>query len=169
MRNLIYRRSQREKHIKRKEYFLRKSRIDNPPHKYNDADLFGPIYFPKEKNTAFEGSWEPYWIVNHRGKLNKGKIHCSCPLCSAKTRNKSGNPIAVECYDINHNYLCTYPSMNEARRKLGIATFIIKNVSKEFSNLDGVKYHNYEIELLDFEILQNLLNEKYPSVMYKTK
>lgn len=89
MRNLLYRRSQREKHIKRKEYFLRKSRIDNPPHKYDDSDLFGPIYLPKEKNTAFEGSWLPYWIVDHRGKLNKGKIHCSCPLCSVKTRNKS--------------------------------------------------------------------------------
>ncbi len=84
MRGRLYRRFQREKHIKRKEHFLRKSRLDNPPHKYNDSDLFGSISSSKRE----EGSWLPYWIVNYRGKLNKGKIHCSCPLCSAKVRNK---------------------------------------------------------------------------------
>ena len=29
-----------------------------------------------------------YWYVEHDGYLDKGKIHCSCPFCSAKTRNK---------------------------------------------------------------------------------
>lgn len=85
MRGRLYRRLQREKHIKRKEDFLRKSRLDNPPHKYNDSDLFGSINFPTRNE---EGSWLPYWIVDYRGKLNKGKIHCSCPLCSTKVRNK---------------------------------------------------------------------------------
>ena len=88
MRGIIYNRNQREKHIKRKEQILRKHRLDNPPHKYNDSDIFGSIVFPRDKNTSFEGMWLPYWIVDHRGKLNKGKIHCSCYLCSSKVRNK---------------------------------------------------------------------------------
>ena len=87
MRGLAYTRYQRERHIKRKERFLRKSRTDNPPHKYNDRDVFN-ISFPRGREVSHEGYWLPYWIVNYRGKLNKGKIHCSCGICSSKTRNK---------------------------------------------------------------------------------
>lgn len=85
MRGLAYKRFQREKHIKRKEDYLRRCRVDNPPHKYNDRDMWGVISFPR---NTYEGNWQPYWIVNHRGKLSKGKIHCSCGMCMAKTRNK---------------------------------------------------------------------------------
>ena len=88
MRTRDYRRKQRAKHIKRKEDIIRSYRLDNPPHYYEDKDLFGNI--PKIHTAALlkEGYWTPYWVINHRGKLNKGKIHCSCPMCSAKTRNK---------------------------------------------------------------------------------
>ena len=34
-----------------------------------------------------------YWYVKCRGVLDKGKIHCSCWMCSAKT-NKDGPPIS---------------------------------------------------------------------------
>ena len=88
MRTKSYRRRQRERHIKRKENILRKYRLDNPPHKYNDKDLFCAT-FPRGKETRYEGDWLPYWYVDHRGKLNKGKIHCSCGMCSTKTRNKT--------------------------------------------------------------------------------
>lgn len=27
-----------------------------------------------------------YWYYKHEGELDKGKIHCSCWMCSAKTR-----------------------------------------------------------------------------------
>jgi hypothetical protein len=49
----------RAKHIKRKK------RIDNSIHSYFS-------------------SW-----YNCNGKYSKNKIHCSCPLCTEKTRNKS--------------------------------------------------------------------------------
>lgn len=29
-----------------------------------------------------------YWYFKHEGELSKGKIYCSCGMCSAKTRNK---------------------------------------------------------------------------------
>lgn len=88
MRGMAYKRFQREKHIKRKEDILRAYRLDNPPHKYNDKDLFSCITFPRGREVAYEGSWLPYWIVRARGQLNKGKIHCGCGMCMAKTRNK---------------------------------------------------------------------------------
>ena len=88
MRGLAYRKFQRENHIKRKEEILRAYRLDNPPHKYNDKDLFGSISLPLVYINNYEGFWLPYYIVKHRGQLNKGKIHCSCHLCSVKTRNK---------------------------------------------------------------------------------
>lgn len=88
MRGMAYKRNQREKHIKRKEQILRKYRLDNPPHKYNDSDVFGCISFPRGREENCEGSWLPYWVVRSRGHLDKGNIHCSCGMCMAKTRNK---------------------------------------------------------------------------------
>lgn len=85
MRSRDYRRKQRAKHIKRKEDIIRAYRLDNPPHYYEDKDLFENV---SKSFDLSEGYWHPYWIVSHRGKLNKGKIHCSCPMCSTKTRNK---------------------------------------------------------------------------------
>jgi hypothetical protein len=29
-----------------------------------------------------------YWQYKYEGELSKGKIHCSCGMCMAKTRNK---------------------------------------------------------------------------------
>jgi hypothetical protein len=29
-----------------------------------------------------------YWHYKYDGTLNKGKIHCSCPVCRRKTNNK---------------------------------------------------------------------------------
>lgn len=37
-----------------------------------------------------------YWRYPHFGMFRKGKIHCSCPMCSAKTNskiNKSNGPV----------------------------------------------------------------------------
>ena len=87
MRGLAYNRFQREKHIKRKENILRKHRRDNPPHIYNDKDTitFKREHYCFKKINFSEGNWYPFHIKHYRGQFNKGKIHCSCPLCSAKT------------------------------------------------------------------------------------
>ena len=87
MRGLAYKRFQREKHIKRKENILRRWRRDNPPHEYDDKDT---IVFRREcpnfkKIDSSKGDWYPFYIKNYRGQLSKGKIHCSCSICSAKT------------------------------------------------------------------------------------
>lgn len=89
MRTRAYRRNEREKHIRRKENFLRMSQSDNRPH-YYDAKDYSIMQPPKIKSFRYfsEGNWLPYYIVHARGQLNKGKIHCSCAYCSCKTRNK---------------------------------------------------------------------------------
>ena len=112
MRTRDYRRKQRAKHIKRKEDIIRSYRLDNPPHYYEDKDLFGNI--PKIHTAALlkEGYWIPYWVVNHRGKLNKGKIHCSCTMCSAKTRNKGKRRNLPKNYAPSINY-----TIKDQRRK----------------------------------------------------
>ena len=82
-KGLAYKREQRDKHINRKKNILRSYQSDSRPHKYDSSinwyDIDNPIY---------EGMWKPYWNVKHLGQLSKGKIHCSCPMCRAKTRNK---------------------------------------------------------------------------------
>lgn len=76
MRGLAYRRSEREKHINRKEGILRRIRGYNPPHSINDKDS---VY-------TFEGC--SFYFIPSRGYLNKGKIHCSCPGCSPKSKTE---------------------------------------------------------------------------------
>lgn len=60
MRNDNYRRKQRHKHICRRLEIIKNVYQDNPI----------------------------YWCGNNPGRLDKAKIHCSCPMCSTKTRNK---------------------------------------------------------------------------------
>ena len=115
MRDRAYRRRQRERHIKRKVEIMRKYQHDNPPHIYNDKT----IWYYSKINTVFvsniEGRWFrvnpsvgnclPFHIVKARGMLNKNKIHCSCGMCSAKTRNKSPKRRAIHAnYAPNINY-----------------------------------------------------------------
>ena len=33
-----------------------------------------------------------YWLYEHEGVLSKGKIHCSCKLCSAKSNRNGWKP-----------------------------------------------------------------------------
>ena len=42
----------------------------------------------RKKNICLkEYGWAYY---KHEGSYSKGKIHCSCPLCAVKTKNKWG-------------------------------------------------------------------------------
>lgn len=50
---------------------LRKRRIDNQVTWYDHSDTYG--------------------MYDNLHQYSKNKIHCSCPMCSAKTRNKGGS------------------------------------------------------------------------------
>ena len=45
-----------------------------------------------------------YWYVEHDGMLSKGKIHCSCPCCSQKTKNKGHRRYDPKNYNRSINY-----------------------------------------------------------------
>lgn len=52
-----------------------------------------------------------YWFYKHEGQYRKGKIHCSCPMCSAKTNakiNKSKGRV-----DGSNRRLCRLAVTNE--------------------------------------------------------
>jgi len=103
MRGLADKRFQRKKHIKRKENILRSFRLDNPPHEYDDKDNIFGKYILSDKEYC-TGNYFPFHIIPSRGYLNKGKIHCSCYLCSAKTRNKGKRRHLYGNYAPNLNY-----------------------------------------------------------------
>lgn len=88
MRTRAYRRNEREKHIKRKENIIKSYAHDSIPYYYNASDRFNGIQYLRSPLWQTEGCWTSYWYVKHRGCLNKQKIHCSCALCSCKTKNK---------------------------------------------------------------------------------
>lgn len=48
-------------------------------------------------------AYHGYWYYSSDGMYSKGKIHCSCPMCSQKTNNKGKNRLK------HGNY---YPSKN---------------------------------------------------------
>lgn len=66
MRNRAYRRYVRNKAIIRKDRILKELGFKNP--------IFNPYGLKKYELSATE-----------KGKLAKGKIHCSCWMCSAKS------------------------------------------------------------------------------------
>jgi len=75
-----FRRRERELHIRRKECILKAYRPDNMPTSVNASDLFH--YGGEKRIDRSIGECLPYWNLTSRGHLNKGKIHCSCPLCA---------------------------------------------------------------------------------------
>lgn len=70
-----YYRKMRKKTINRKKRIINSYRQDNPPAIYNKDET------DFEFNSSY-GDISPYWCVKHNGMLSKGKIHCSCSLCS---------------------------------------------------------------------------------------
>ena len=87
------RRYRRMDHINRKERILRNRRLDNPPHFIDDKDFMEPWNLIQDRyfNPWTYGCCVPPVYHNFIGGMNKGKIHCSCLMCSAKTKNKKNS------------------------------------------------------------------------------
>ena len=73
-----YYRKMRKRAIHRKERIINSYRPDNPPAVFDIKD-FDPYDHLRKSDY---GQISPYWYVKHKGELAKGKIHCSCDLCS---------------------------------------------------------------------------------------
>ena len=98
------RRYRRMDHINRKERILRNKRIDNPPHFIDDKDFMGPWNLGNHFNMWNYGFCRPSYYHNFIGGMDKGKIHCSCWMCSAKTKNKKSSrkgKASNHCYKIS--------------------------------------------------------------------
>jgi len=65
----------------------------------------------RKQRIDHELSYAPYYFYDNLHQYSKNKIHCSCPMCSPKTRNKGRRK--------NNNY---NPSLNykisELRKKI---------------------------------------------------
>jgi len=85
-RNRGYYREMRKKAIKRKKHIINSYRQDNPP-AFIDAKCSGPELYKLDNSREF-GCCDPYWFVEHDGMLSKGKIHCSCGMCSFHRINR---------------------------------------------------------------------------------
>lgn len=61
------------------------------------------------------------WGYEHDGMYSKGKIHCSCPCCSPKTRNKGRKRLLHGNYATSLNYkhsdMCKILSMEDELRE----------------------------------------------------
>ena len=134
MRGMAYKRYQREKHIKRKEDLLRSFRLDNPPHKYDDEDLFSNL----SSYCANEGWWFPYYIVHSRGQLNKASVHCNCRFLNFnyKTYNKTRNKGKRRHIQGNYNPSINYKPSD--KRKIQKMNWDETNWDKEDDFLEKI-------------------------------
>ena len=65
------------------------------------------------RNHDSQGNYTPYYDNLHQ--YSKNKIHCSCPCCSTKTRNKGHRRYKAGNYNRNLNY-----KASELRRLLAM-------------------------------------------------
>lgn len=72
-RSKAYYRDMRKKAIERKKRIINAYRHDNFPAYFNEYD---------DDYDSSYGNIFSCWYVAHKGMLAKGKIHCSCSLCS---------------------------------------------------------------------------------------
>ena len=59
----------------------------------------------KRRISQEVNSWsnhDGYWYFDNLHQFSKNKIHCSCPLCSTKTRNKGNRNRANYARSINY-------------------------------------------------------------------
>lgn len=63
-------------------------------------------YFHKPSNNPLDFSLKSGWY-NNLNQYSKNKIHCSCPMCSAKTRNKGRHRNRGRGWDPSINYSIT--------------------------------------------------------------
>lgn len=55
----------------------------------NDCYWNWPVYNNPIKPSYYSSSYKPkFGMYDNLHQYSKNKVHCSCPMCSAKTRNK---------------------------------------------------------------------------------
>lgn len=62
-------------------------------------------YLKAKRKERIVHELNDYWYYPHFGQYRKGKIHCSCPMCAAKTNtrmNKSRGPVSSSTSDVRH-------------------------------------------------------------------
>lgn len=58
----------------------------------------------RRKKKLAENNFGNGWHFEYDGMYSKGKIHCSCSMCSAKTRNKGQRRLLSGNYAKSINY-----------------------------------------------------------------
>lgn len=85
-----------------------------------DKELTMPL--PDHTN----GSLRQWLFYKNLHEYSKGKIHCSCPMCSAKTKNKGKKRLKHGNYSPSINYKIS------EKRKIDSMRDKIKNYEDEF-------------------------------------
>ena len=67
----------------------------------------------RKQRLDHELSYAPYYFYDNLHQYSKNKIHCSCPDCSPKTRNKGHRRYKAGNYSRSLNY-----KMSELRKQL---------------------------------------------------
>lgn len=99
-----YRHYQKWRHINWKKHILRMSKADSLPHTYDGHKV--ELSDDDDIGRHDLGSCEPYWSFKFDGQLDKGKTHCSCPMCRFRGYTISDRKAAEEALSqVNHSRL----------------------------------------------------------------
>lgn len=78
----------------------------------------------KKKINSYWTTFYPWWYYDNLHQYSKNKIHCSCGMCSTKTRNKGHRRALPKNYAPSINY-----KHSELKRQLAMS-----QEEKEFRN-----------------------------------
>lgn len=100
-------------------------------------------YIRKRKRIGLQNyHWK--WEYAHDGMYSKGKVHCSCPMCSPKTRNKGKRRYKTGNYEKSLNYkhsdLQKIDSMNQ--EFMEYSTMIVGCVYNDYDDFIDVEENN---------------------------
>lgn len=163
MRNRGYYRDVRKKAIERKERIINQYAEDNPPHlmdydySYNYG-CEGP-YTYKDYST---GNYYPYYVVKNKGYLAKGKIHCSCAMCSCHDttmRSKKRLMSLNDALDDAAAEVNTGTLKNKIKKEIN-GRYYFHNTGYNRKTNDDVNYNEFKKILNDCYKAETVTNRK---------
>lgn len=109
-------------------------------------------YLKAKRKIKIVHDLNDYWYYKYPGMYIKGKIHCSCPMCAAKTNgtiNKSKGPVDVQTrrygdkeytHIVGDRIPCTNHRLGKKNWKMSDAKKIESMKSQEREYIDLIEY-----------------------------
>lgn len=149
-----YYRKERIKAIRRKKKIIKDHLQDGIPKEFDSQNLVGALHADVPGFDNFS-----IWNYNHDGMLSKGKIHCSCPLCTFQgTTYSDAKRLERARYNLtdymdeegyNSNIRKEIDKIEKKNKKESYPMYARRNEKRTEKKIDGSVGSFYEFKLIE--------------------